>query len=123
MIKRLKPSFDPLRSKNTQTIKRLISNCLNEHVDCRSRKQFLPTWLIDVRTDNESGYVRSIAVEKLSLSTAYAALSHVWGDTSIQGAFPITTSATIRSREDHIPVSTMPKNPRDAVEEVRALGI
>jgi hypothetical protein len=103
-------------------------SCSEVHRSCRAaararRRRAVhnskkPARLIDVGTP--SGLANPRLVSFNSSMTAWAALSYVWGP---EPRTMITTKENIQDRMDCIPVSTMPKAFRDAIELCWQLNI
>ncbi|KAK5652630.1 hypothetical protein OQA88_10223 [Cercophora sp. LCS_1] len=93
----------------------LVRDCIEDHPECSHRSGPLPTRAIRVGSDTEEPRLHISEGE----NAPYIALSHCWG-----GMSPLTTTSdTLPERLRRIPLRTLPKTFRDAVEITRSLGV
>ncbi|KAF1358180.1 HET-domain-containing protein, partial [Lizonia empirigonia] len=98
-----------------------LSNCLESHVGCKPEsKSKLPTRVLDVSVANVGGSVH--LCETKDEFGEYACLSHCWGPPGDSRVLR-TVSETLSMFLEHIPWSSLPRNFRDTIDFVRALGI
>ncbi|KAK3377535.1 heterokaryon incompatibility protein-domain-containing protein [Podospora didyma] len=116
------PAANVLDGSCISIIKGWMRTCIERHSTCRaSGPPSLPTRLLDAGdTSTDTSVVRLIASKSLPLSTtSYIALSYCWGT----GAQLTTTLATLSTRQEGIPIDTMPATHRDLVALARQLGV
>lgn len=93
-----------------------LQECQSTHSKCPSISESeLPTRIIDVGDPHTGAQPR--LVESRGQKGLYVTLSHCWGDSRP----PATTKANYSSRLSSIPIMSMPKTFRDAIDIVRSL--
>jgi hypothetical protein len=106
-----------LNYTDTGLCREWLKQCQSEHHDCPPVSECnLPTRLIDV--GEPSNYAQPRLVETRGQRGQYVTLSHCWGTSKP----PSTTKANLSSRLSSIPLDSMPKTFRDAINIVRVLG-
>ncbi|KAF4462790.1 TOL, partial [Fusarium albosuccineum] len=111
-------------------IRRWLVTCDEQHSGCRSHSppelKRLPTRLIDVDSAQSPDSIRLHEVSPEDREQPerfkYIALSHRWGDKQAHKHFPTTTDNVDRRRKE-MPVDTLPRTFRDAVNVTRRLGV
>ncbi|KAH7069925.1 heterokaryon incompatibility protein-domain-containing protein [Paraphoma chrysanthemicola] len=94
-----------------------LQECQVKHAHCPPlSKSDLPTRLIDVGVHHDDAQPRLVVTR--GQKGTYVTLSHCWG----RSKPPATTRANLSSRMASIPMASMPKTFRDAVDIVRSLG-
>ncbi|KAI0469992.1 HET-domain-containing protein [Xylariaceae sp. FL0804] len=106
---------DTASTRYLEQVKDWVRDCEETHDKCKSRlTRGLPTRVLDVSLHDDFVYLRE---PSRTDSSAYVALSHVWG-----GRVPIlTTKRTYSAFKDGIPLSDLPKTFRDAVSVARLI--
>jgi hypothetical protein len=127
-------SFSTESDESWNFAKGCLSRCLENHPNCRPRKEgsdrFYPTRVIDVVCGDNTDIVRLCERLEIHDDSDYVALSHCWGKA------PMITlcdpSLSMDGRENAIPIgefkagipiSRLPTTFRDAVTVTRRLGI
>lgn len=106
-----------LNHTDTGLCREWLKQCQSEHYNCPPISECnLPTRLIDV--GEPSNGVKPRLVETRGQRGQYVTLSHCWG----RSKPPSTTKANLSSRMFSMPLDSMPKTFRDAVNIVRMLG-
>ncbi|KAK7992092.1 heterokaryon incompatibility protein-domain-containing protein [Apiospora saccharicola] len=103
-------------------MKAYLEGCSKHHTLCQaSQDRELPSRLLDVDTGSKG--VRLVGTAGLPAGTAYATLSHVWGNPQTTAPFLVTTLETVSLDKGSIQFGALPHTFRDAVEVTRALGL
>jgi hypothetical protein len=106
-----------LNHTDTGLCREWLKQCHSEHHNCPPISECnLPTRLIDV--GDPRNYAQPRLVETRGQRGQYVTLSHSWGKSKP----PSTTKANLSSRLSSMPLGSMPKTFRDAVNIVRMLG-
>jgi Heterokaryon incompatibility protein (HET) len=101
-----------------ELIKQWIETCIREHELCKaSRDTPLPTLVICVGSADSPQ--EPFLLESGGRTGLYTTLSHCWGQNVVQKA----TKSNLEERKHAIPISTLNKTFRDAIEVTRWLGI
>ncbi|KAF1847863.1 HET-domain-containing protein [Cucurbitaria berberidis CBS 394.84] len=98
--------------------KRWLDHCEANHSECaghNSRLAELPSRVICVAEEGQDPHLVSGNGER----ARYATLSHCWG----RSTATITTTESLRKRQDSIPLETIPKTFKDAILVCRKLGM
>lgn len=113
------PEKDTLADANIGRIHGWLDNCVAEHRCCRTKKlPRLPTRVIDV---GPSGGRSPRLLETNRRPAQYLALSHCWGtQTASEGHIRLLQS-NLQDLLTEIPIGSISKNFRDAIEVVRKL--
>ena len=93
----------------------MIRDCITTHTECSYRPGPLPTRVIRVGSEDRQPRLYASNGEH----APYIALSHCWGN----GTPLTTTTDTLAQRLERIPLNSLPKTFRDAIEITRTLGI
>ncbi|KAK7943091.1 HET-domain-containing protein [Apiospora aurea] len=116
------PGASCLSPSNKVAMKAYLEDCSNHHVTCQSKSdRELPSRLLDVDTGCKG--VRLVDTGDLPAGTAYATLSHVWGNPRTTAPFLVTTQETVDLGNMFIPFEALPQTFQDAVEVTRALDL
>lgn len=124
LLEELGPAFlsaKPLSEFRGRRVAEFILKRLNtwqkEHVRCaRSARPLLPSRVIDV---GDSGHEPRLCTSNAGDRVDYVTLSYCWG-----GVQELTTTTnTLLSRQESMPLSTLPCMILDAIEVTRSLGI
>ncbi|KAK3988770.1 HET domain-containing protein [Cladorrhinum sp. PSN332] len=114
-----------LNGPSITAIKSWLHNCITHHSRCRvsSTTKTLPTRLIDIGTSlNSTPRLILSKSESLSPSAPYIALSYCWGPPHQTIPQLTTTTSTITTRQDGIPLESMPLTFQDLILFARHLG-
>ena len=124
-LKRRVPGLSAISNENVVMMKNWISVCTSSHKECSfSGQSWLPTRLLEVNQTPESQSIRLVETST-NLPTKgcqYAALSHMWGDTTVSPPLR-TTTANISQHFYNISLDDLPRNFTDAARVCVALGI
>jgi hypothetical protein len=95
-----------------------MNECENNHPNCQEHSTDLPelpTRIIDVGNDGQDPRL----VDGAARRSRYATLSHCWGNAPTIK----TDTESLRLRQDGIPLETLPKTFREAIQVCRNLDI
>lgn len=100
-----------------------INDCKSNHDKCQVDKtDWVPSRLLDVRCDQGTEHLKLIEAAQQGTCAPYAALSHMWGDSSMRAPLR-TLVSNYDDMSAGIPMSMLPRNFADAVITTRALGL
>ena len=115
-------SVNPALASTFTVASRWLEECKTAHAECRIRKSFLPTRLVDVGPPDGSETLKLVDTRQSKIGSEtdleYVTLSHCWGLTE----HITTTEATIERRKVGIAFSELNRTFQDAVLVTRALG-
>ncbi|KAH7390220.1 heterokaryon incompatibility protein-domain-containing protein, partial [Cadophora sp. MPI-SDFR-AT-0126] len=103
-----------------------VDGCLQHHNSCtRDTGQFRPSRLLDLAGEVGDNDIRLIVSEfhlpkNKGRQNHYATLSYCWGPPGLNAR---TTKENIEERRRRIPLDSLPRTVRDAVQVTRELGI
>lgn len=115
------PRGDPYKK-----MKGWVDGCLQHHNSCtRDTGQFRPSRLLDLAGEVGDNDIRLIVSEfhlpkNKGRQNHYATLSYCWGPPGLNAR---TTKENIEERRRRIPLDSLPRTVRDAVQVTRELGI
>jgi hypothetical protein len=120
------PSLSTLSDENVQVMTRWIQECQTNHRACYTLPDsWVPTRLLDVGSDDESGSEMPRLIETVSTlmdSRKFTALSHMWGDMTVSPPLRSFRS-NYEAMKTGVAPSSLPRNFADAVSICRCLGI
>jgi hypothetical protein len=103
---------------NLARIQTWISACEQGHPECNAPATFTPLRLLDLETEDKM-IVKLVELQPAT-NVRYACLSHCWGKTRSKH---LTTTKTLATNTNGIPVRELSKTFRDAVSITRALEL
>ncbi|KAI1177755.1 HET-domain-containing protein [Nemania sp. FL0916] len=121
------PSSVTLSDENVSRIQCWIDNCLHNHPDCSEARTAPSSWTPRrlLKIDRDQGitiWLIESSESRLEGETRFAALSHVWGDTSVSAPLRLLSSNFSRLKNG-IKESELPGNFADAARVCVRLGI
>ncbi|XXH03753.1 hypothetical protein Hte_010159 [Hypoxylon texense] len=122
--RRRPPSSSSLSDENIELMQRWIDDCRSKHDKCLGSQSWIPTRLLEINYDGDGLDLRLVETSQESLDggTAFAALSHMWGN--MKDNPPLRTmSYNYRQLKELIPGKDLPRNFLDAALVCARLGI
>lgn len=120
------PSLSTISDENVQVMTQWIQECQSNHSSCYTLPDsWVPTRLLDVGLDDGLGHEIPRLIETASTrmdSRKFAALSHMWGDTTVSPP-PRSIRSNYEAMKTGVALSTFPRNFVDAVCVCRSLRI
>jgi Heterokaryon incompatibility protein (HET) len=121
--RRTLPSLSTLSNKNTELVLKWISECKSRHHKCYlGGATWVPTRLLDVGPEDGSKVPRLVETARENIQAPYAALSHMWGDSSHIPPLRTLTSR-YEAMKSGIQMWELSTNFADAVVVARKLGL